>query len=181
MPTEGIRAVAPTDHRFAERFGLHHQAPRHRLRSGDAIELRVHPALVVRRDSPLANINGVLNAVALEGRALGPCLLSGRGAGAMATAVSVVADVLDVARARLAQRLRRYRHARSIQMEVSPCHNSDGQTSERATTCVSKFTIGPVSSLCSRERSARRECRSSKWCRKAARDRADWPCGHRDC
>ena len=53
----------------------------------------------MRRDTPLANVNGVLNAIALEGRALGPCLLSGRGAGDMPTAVSVVADVLDVARA----------------------------------------------------------------------------------
>ena len=70
------------------------------------VELRVHPALV-RRDTPLANVNGVLNAIALEGRALGPCLLSGRGAGDMPTAVSVVADVLDVA-ARAPQRLRRH-------------------------------------------------------------------------
>lgn len=62
------------------------------------MELRVHPALV-RRDTPLANVGGVLNAISLEGRALGPCLLSGRGAGDLPTAVSVVADVLDVARA----------------------------------------------------------------------------------
>ena len=61
-----------------------------------ALELRVHPALVAK-DSPLANINGVLNAIAVEGRALGPCLLSGRGAGDLPTAVSVVADVVDVA------------------------------------------------------------------------------------
>jgi homoserine dehydrogenase len=60
----------------------------------------VHPALV-HKDTPLANVNGVLNAIALEGRALGPCLLSGRGAGDMPTAVSVVADVLDAARARV--------------------------------------------------------------------------------
>ena len=59
----------------------------------------MHPALV-RLDTALSNVRGVLNAVAIEGRALGPCLLSGRGAGAMPTAVSVVADVLDVARAR---------------------------------------------------------------------------------
>jgi homoserine dehydrogenase len=56
----------------------------------------VHPALVAK-DAPLANINGVLNAVAIEGRALGPCLLSGRGAGDLPTAVSVVADIVDVA------------------------------------------------------------------------------------
>jgi homoserine dehydrogenase len=59
----------------------------------------VHPALVPR-DTAIANVNGVLNAIAIEGRALGPCLLSGRGAGDMPTAVSVVADIVDVARAR---------------------------------------------------------------------------------
>jgi homoserine dehydrogenase len=100
VPTEGIRGIDPIDHHFAERFGFaikHLAIGRER---GDSIELRVHPALV-HRDTPLANVGGVLNAIALEGRALGPCLLSGRGAGAMPTAVSVVADVLDVARARL--------------------------------------------------------------------------------
>jgi homoserine dehydrogenase len=117
VPTEGIRAVTPTDHRFAERFGFIIKHLAIGCDRGDAIELRVHPALV-RRDSPLANINGVLNAVALEGRALGPCLLSGRGAGAMATAVSVVADVLDVARARRSGFAGTA--TRSIQMEVRP-------------------------------------------------------------
>lgn len=100
VPTEGIRAIDPIDHRFAARFGFavkHLAIGRDR---GDCVELRVHPALV-RRDTPLANVDGVLNAVSLVGRALGPCLLMGRGAGDMPTAVSVVADVLDVARARL--------------------------------------------------------------------------------
>jgi homoserine dehydrogenase len=99
VPTEGIRGIDPIDHRFAERFGFvikHLAIGRDR---GEGVELRVHPALV-RRDTPLANVNGVLNAIALEGRALGPALLSGRGAGDLPTAVSVVADVLDVARAR---------------------------------------------------------------------------------
>ncbi len=100
VPTEGIRGIDPVDHRFAERFGfvIKHLAIGRDHPEG--VELRVHPALV-RRDTQLANVSGVLNGIALEGRALGPCLLSGRGAGDMATAVSVVADVLDVARARL--------------------------------------------------------------------------------
>jgi homoserine dehydrogenase len=100
VPTEGIRAIEPIDHRFAARFGFtikHLAIGRDR---GDAVELRVHPALV-RRDTILANVSGVLNAIAIEGRALGPCLLSGRGAGDLPTAVSVVADVVDVARARI--------------------------------------------------------------------------------
>jgi homoserine dehydrogenase len=98
VPTEGIRGIEPIDHRFAERFGfiVKHLAIGRDHEEG--VELRVHPALV-RRDTPLANVSGVLNAIALEGRALGPCLLSGRGAGDLPTAVSVVADVLDVARA----------------------------------------------------------------------------------
>ncbi len=99
VPTEGIRGVAPIDHRFAERFGFTIKHLAIGRDHEDSVELRVHPALV-RRDSQLANVNGVLNAISLEGRALGPCLLSGRGAGDMPTAVSVVADVLDVARAR---------------------------------------------------------------------------------
>ena len=64
------------------------------------MELRAHPALV-RKNSVLANVDGVLNGVFLMGRALGPCLLVGRGAGDMPTAVSVVADIVDVAASRI--------------------------------------------------------------------------------
>lgn len=96
IPTEGIRSIEPVDHVFADRFGyvIKHLAVAKDLH-GDLL-LRVHPALVAK-DAPLANIHGVLNAIAIEGRALGPCLLSGRGAGDLPTAVSVVADLVDVA------------------------------------------------------------------------------------
>jgi homoserine dehydrogenase len=46
----------------------------------------------------LASVNGALNAVYIEGAAVGPCLLSGLGAGALPTAVSVVSDIVDVGR-----------------------------------------------------------------------------------
>ena len=46
----------------------------------------------------LASVNGALNAVYIEGAAVGPCLLSGYGAGALPTAVSVVSDIVDVGR-----------------------------------------------------------------------------------
>ena len=97
VSTEGIRGIDEADHRFAERFGYvikHLAVGRDR---GDAIELRVHPAFVPKA-SMLANVSGVLNAVLLQGRALGPCLVYGRGAGDLPTAVSVVSDILDVAR-----------------------------------------------------------------------------------
>lgn len=96
VPTEGIDTVEPIDHAFAERFGYVVKQLAIGVDRGAALELRVHPALVAK-DGPLANVNGVLNAIALEGRALGPCLLSGRGAGDLPTAVSVVADLVDVA------------------------------------------------------------------------------------
>lgn len=101
VSTEGIRGLEAIDHRFAERFGyvIKHLAVGRDL--GDAIELRVHPAFVPKT-SMLANVSGVLNAVLLEGRALGPSLVYGRGAGDLPTAVSVVSDILDVARSILA-------------------------------------------------------------------------------
>ncbi len=97
VPVEGIRGIDEADHQYAERFGyiIKHLAIGRDL--GESIELRVHPALIPKK-SVLANVSGVLNAILLEGRALGPCLVSGRGAGDLPTAVSVVADVLDVAR-----------------------------------------------------------------------------------
>jgi len=101
VPTEGIRGVEPVDHAFAERFGyvIKHLAIGRAATGDGPLELRVHPALVAK-EAPLANIHGVLNAIAVEGRALGPCMLSGRGAGDLPTAVSVVADLVDVAIAR---------------------------------------------------------------------------------
>jgi homoserine dehydrogenase len=97
---EGIEGVEDIDFRFADRFGftLKHLCIGHDR--GDKVELRAHPALVPK-NSVLANVDGVLNGVFLMGRALGPCLLVGRGAGDMPTAVSVVADIVDVASSRI--------------------------------------------------------------------------------
>jgi homoserine dehydrogenase len=110
---EGIRSIDEIDFRFADRFGytLKHLGIGHDR--GQFLELRVHPALV-KKSSVLAHVDGVLNCIFITGRALGPCLLVGRGAGDMPTAVSVVADIVDVARSRLdgAQGLA----TRSIQM-----------------------------------------------------------------
>jgi homoserine dehydrogenase len=100
VSAEGIRAIDQLDFRFADRFGftLKHLAIGRDL--GQRVELRVHPTLIPK-GSVLANIDGVLNGVLIVGRALGACLLVGRGAGDMPTAVAVVADLVDVARAKL--------------------------------------------------------------------------------
>lgn len=100
VAVEGIRAIDEVDFRFAERFDftIKHLAVGYDRQ--ERLELRVHPALIPNK-SPLANISGVLNGALIRGRALGPCLLVGPGAGEMPTAVSVVADIVDVARARV--------------------------------------------------------------------------------
>jgi homoserine dehydrogenase len=99
---EGIREVDDVDFRFAGRFDFTIKHLAIGRLQGDNLELRVHAAMVPT-SSVLANINDVLNGVYLQGRALGPCLLVGKGAGEMPTAVSVVSDLVDVARDRLAQ------------------------------------------------------------------------------
>lgn len=100
MSVEGIRTIDQLDFRFAERFGYTIKHLCIGRDQGERVALRVHPTLVPKQ-SVLANIDGVLNGVLLVGRALGPCLLVGRGAGDMPTAVSVVADVVDVARSKI--------------------------------------------------------------------------------
>jgi homoserine dehydrogenase len=97
---EGISEIEEVDLQFADRFGYRIKHLGIGYDRGERVELRVHPALV-GKNSVLANVDGVLNGVFVEGRALGPCLLVGRGAGDMPTAVSVVADIVDVARSRL--------------------------------------------------------------------------------
>jgi len=98
VDTRGLRFLEPVDHATADRFGYVVKPLAIAERDGDALGLRVGPALVPK-DALLASVAGVLNAVLLEGEALGPCVLSGRGAGEGPTAVSVVSDVLDVCRA----------------------------------------------------------------------------------
>ncbi len=97
---EGIRGIDDVDFRFATRFGLNIKHLCIGRERGERLELRVHPAMVPA-SSVIGNTNDVLNCVFIQGRALGPCLLVGRGAGEMPTAVSVVADIVDVARSRI--------------------------------------------------------------------------------
>lgn len=98
VATEGIERVAAIDMEMAGRFGyVIKPLAIGRTLDGGALDLRVHPALVPE-SSVLASISGALNAVTIEGAMLGPCLLSGYGAGALPTAMSVVSDIVDVGR-----------------------------------------------------------------------------------
>ena len=97
VSTEGIASIEADDIRFADRFGFVIKPLAVVTPAGEQLSARVHPALVSRSDV-LASIHDALNAVFVEGAMLGPCLLSGPGAGALPTAMSVVSDIVDVAR-----------------------------------------------------------------------------------
>ncbi len=96
--TEGISKVAPEDVQYAEEFGyrIKHLGIARRLESG--VELRVHPTLIPENQL-IAKVDGVMNAVVIDGDAVGQTLYYGAGAGAEATASAVIADLVDIARA----------------------------------------------------------------------------------
>ena len=98
---EGIGKVRQEDVAYADELGyrIKHLGIARRVEAG--IELRVHPTLIPAKRL-LANVEGVMNAVLVQGNAVGPTLYYGAGAGALPTASSVLADVIDVARARFA-------------------------------------------------------------------------------
>ncbi len=98
VAVEGISAITAADINYAEALGYRIKLLGIARRSGRGIELRVHPTLIPERRL-IANVNGVMNAVLVEGDAVGPTLYYGAGAGAEPTASSVVADIIDVVRA----------------------------------------------------------------------------------
>ncbi len=95
--TEGISKVSLQDVAYAEELGYRIKHLGIARRSDSGIELRVHPTLIPAQRL-LANVNGVMNAVLVEGDAVGPTLYYGAGAGREPTASAVVADIIDVAR-----------------------------------------------------------------------------------
>ncbi|WP_394181136.1 homoserine dehydrogenase [Marinomonas posidonica] len=107
--TEGISRVTAEDVAFASELGyaVKHLGIARRTKQG--IELRVHPTLISRKQL-LASVNGVMNAIMVQGDAVGPTLTYGAGAGALPTGSSVVADVIDVARTLTADPTNRVPH-----------------------------------------------------------------------
>lgn len=95
--TEGITNLTPQDVDYAQELGYRIKHLGVARQSEAGVELRVHPTLIPETRL-LANVNGVKNAVLVEGSAVGPTLYYGAGAGAEPTASAVVADIVDLAR-----------------------------------------------------------------------------------
>jgi homoserine dehydrogenase len=93
---EGIRKISATDINYARKlnFVIKLLAIAEQVEA-DTVSVRVHPTFVPK-DHPLATVNGVYNAILVEGEPLGQVMLFGPGAGAGATASAVVSDILAV-------------------------------------------------------------------------------------
>ncbi|WP_018869601.1 MULTISPECIES: homoserine dehydrogenase [unclassified Thioalkalivibrio] len=98
VAVEGISGITREDVGFAAELGYRIKHLGIARRMPDGYELRVHPTLIPERRL-IANVDGVMNAVLVQGDAVGPTLYYGAGAGAEATASAVVADLVDVVRA----------------------------------------------------------------------------------
>jgi homoserine dehydrogenase len=94
---EGITALTREDIVYAEELGYRIKLLGITRRSGDGIELRVHPTLIPTKRL-IANVEGVMNAVLVKGDAVGATLYYGAGAGSEPTASAVVADMVDITR-----------------------------------------------------------------------------------
>lgn len=95
--TEGIAKITGDDVACAEKLGYRIKHLGISRRTANGIELRVHPTLIPERRL-IANVDGVMNAVLVQGDAVGPTLYYGPGAGDEPTASAVIADVVDVVR-----------------------------------------------------------------------------------
>jgi homoserine dehydrogenase len=94
---EGITALQAADIRYAEQLGYRIKLLGITKRREHGIELRVHPTLIPA-GRLIANVEGAMNAVVVQGDAVGTTLYYGKGAGAEPTASAVVADLVDITR-----------------------------------------------------------------------------------
>ncbi len=95
--TEGISKITTEDVNYAGELGYRIKHLGITRMTDHGIELRVHPTLIPEKRL-IANVDGVMNAVLVQGDAVGPTLYYGAGAGAEPTASAVVADIIDTVR-----------------------------------------------------------------------------------
>ncbi|EIE1441882.1 homoserine dehydrogenase [Campylobacter lari] len=94
---EGISKISDEDIYFAKEFEYTIKHLGIAKIKDEKIELRVHPVML-NKDKMLAKVDGVMNAISIDGDILGESLYYGPGAGGKATASAVVADLIDIAR-----------------------------------------------------------------------------------
>jgi homoserine dehydrogenase len=95
--TEGISSISSADINYAKEFGFKIKLLAIGKLDGDRVEARVHPTMIPV-NSPLADVDGVFNAIRLTGDFVDTVMFYGRGAGMDPTASAIVGDVMAIAR-----------------------------------------------------------------------------------
>ena len=93
---QGVDSVAPEDLEFAKELGYRIKHLGIAQRDAETIQLRVHPTLIPEGKA-IAQVDGVLNAVMINGTGVGELLLVGPGAGSRPTASAVCGDLVSIA------------------------------------------------------------------------------------
>jgi homoserine dehydrogenase len=106
---EGITQLGAADIKYAEQLGYRIKLLGITKRTAQGVELRVHPSLVPTQRL-IANVEGAMNAVMVQGDAVGTTLYYGKGAGSEPTASAVIADLVDITRLHTADPLNRVPH-----------------------------------------------------------------------
>jgi homoserine dehydrogenase len=106
---EGITKLGAADIKYAEQLGYRIKLLGITKRTPNGVELRVHPSLVPTQRL-IANVEGAMNAVMVQGDAVGTTLYYGKGAGSEPTASAVIADLVDITRLHTADPLNRVPH-----------------------------------------------------------------------
>ena len=94
---EGIERISTVDVSFANEFGYEIKLLGIAKKAQNGVELRVHPTMI-DKDSMIAKVDGVMNAVSVVGDAVGETMYYGAGAGGDATASAVIADIVNIVR-----------------------------------------------------------------------------------
>lgn len=97
---EGINGITSEDINYAKDFGYCIKLLgiiKKGIEASPVIDVRVHPAML-QKNHILSSVSDVFNAILIEGDAVGPVLLYGKGAGEMPTASAVISDVIDLTR-----------------------------------------------------------------------------------
>ncbi len=106
---QGITQLSAADIKYAEQLGYRIKLLGITKRTQHGIELRVHPSLVPAKRL-IANVEGAMNAVMVQGDAVGTTLYYGKGAGSEPTASAVIADLVDITRLHTVDPLNRVPH-----------------------------------------------------------------------
>jgi homoserine dehydrogenase len=94
---EGISRITPIDIEFAKDLGYKIKLLAITKMVNNEVEARVHPTMLPM-DYPIAQVDGVFNALSIVGDAVGSTMFYGRGAGDMPTGSAVVGDIIDIGR-----------------------------------------------------------------------------------